>query len=93
MPWKNSSTYRFSSDHILWIAPKKSGVYGIYALGKCLFVGESSCIQESLEVHLNGDNPCITKGEPTDFVFELSSDRDREARKAELIAELNPLCH
>jgi hypothetical protein len=92
MPWKNADIYKFTQDHVLWVAPKKSGVYGIYSSGRCLFVGETSCIQETLEGHLNGDTACIAQHDPTEFLFEIVSEKYRKGRKDELIAELRPLC-
>jgi hypothetical protein len=92
MPWKNSDRYPFKQDQILWIAQKSSGVYGLYSSKNCVFIGESPCIQETLEGHFAGDIPCITQNNPTTFIFEVLSEKYRKARRDELIAEFNPLC-
>jgi len=91
MPWDNSNSYPFNQDQILWNAPKRSGVYGLYSSEKCVFIGESNTIQETLATLFAGSNSEITRNNPTTFIYELSSEKYRKARRDELIAELNPL--
>ena len=66
---------------------------GVYALTKpdvWVYVG-SGDIRKSLLGHLNGDNPCINREQPTHWTAELRTDADCSAKAA--ILELSPICN
>lgn len=93
MPFRDDAERcRYTRDDIVWKAPKASGVYGLYAGEKWIFVGEAISLQEALEKHFNGDRPCISSHAPTDFIFETCRENSRAARRQELVAEFKPLC-
>lgn len=92
MPFLNPETYPFTRDQVLW-SPKQSGVYGLRNSDRWILIAETQSIQESLEKHLKGDNPCIVKNAPTSFACETCFvEKKRAARRDELVAELIPLC-
>lgn len=67
------------------------GCYGLYGGSQgWVYVGKGD-IRERLLRHVNGDNPCITRHQPTHWVDEVTSDHDR--RERELILELKPTCN
>lgn len=48
--------------------------------------------QRRLIEHFYGDNPCILRGKPTAFAFELTPGVTRLPRHAVLTQELSPAC-
>ena len=83
--------YRFQHESIVLKAPESSGVYGLYS-ALWIFIGESDNIRAGLLEHLAGDNPCISRLEPSGFAFELVCPEGRCRRKEELIKKLEPTC-
>jgi predicted GIY-YIG superfamily endonuclease len=76
---------------ILATAPSSSGVYALYDANRFIYIGEGQDIQARLLAHFNGDNACITRSQPTGFVFELSPANQRVARQDALIAQLGTM--
>jgi hypothetical protein len=86
------SRYLFQRDCILQNAPESSGVYGLFnAFWIC--IGEDDNLRARLLDHLDGDDPCIVRFQPSGFAFELASPIDRRRRHEQLIKELQPLCN
>jgi hypothetical protein len=67
-----------------------NGVYGIYRANQWIYVGKGD-IRERLLGHLNGDNACVLKENPSRFVYEVTFLMDE--REQQLIQELNPICN
>ena len=73
--------------------PPTSGVYSLFSHQECVYVGASRDLQAELIQHLNDNhNPCLTQHTPDEFLFEVVLGNERETRRDELIAELNPVC-
>ena len=92
MPFKGA-TFEFNEDRIKAVAPKVSGVYGLYASQGWVYIGETANIEERLFQHLRGNSECINRWKPTGFVFERVEASMRVARQDQLILELNPACN
>lgn len=91
MTWMNSKSYSFSQFSILLHAPAKPGVYHLHTTARCIYVGETENIRQSLLQHLRGDIPWITVWDPTGFSFGLCADFSRGQKKKELVAKLHPV--
>jgi len=66
------------------------GVYGLFRPQQWVYIGSGN-IRERLLSHLNGDNVCITRSQPTFWVAEVTSSyREREKQ---LIRECFPTCN
>lgn len=87
------SHWPFTEQTIKSVAPRSSGVYGLYNPQVWVYIGETMDIEDRLLQHRRGDNPCITSWSPTRFVFETVEAGKRVARQDELILELNPVCN
>jgi hypothetical protein len=91
MPWINGKSYSFTQLSIFLKAPAKPGVYALYTSTRCICVGETDDLRETLYAHLKGDNPWITLWEPSNFSFELwAAGASRVERKNQLEKELQP---
>jgi len=62
----------------------------LYRPGVWIYVG-SGDLRARLLDHLNGDNSCITRQGPTNFVGVVTNDYINEEKR--LILELNPVCN
>jgi hypothetical protein len=82
----------WSRESILANAPEQSGTYAIYNQA-WIYFGEGESIRARLLAHWNGDNPCITRNQPTGFVFEILPARQRVTRQDALIVQFAPLCN
>lgn len=83
--------YLFQRESIVRNAPKASGVYGLFS-AFWIYIGEADDLQARILEHLDGDDPCIVRFQPSGFAFELASPRDRPSRQKQLVKELQPLC-
>lgn len=86
------SRYLFQRECILQNAPESSGVYGLFN-AFWIYIGEAENLRARLLEHLDGDDPCIVRFQPSGFAFELASPKDRRGRHEQLIRELQPLCN
>jgi hypothetical protein len=68
-------------------------VYAIYRPNQWVYVGEGQDIRTRLLAHLNGDNPRITRENPTGFQFEEVAPNLRVARQNQLILVLKPVAN
>ena len=84
--------HAWSESSIKANAPESSGVYAIYS-AVWIYIGESNDIQHRLLEHWNGDNACITRADPSGFVFEICDQVERARRQAALVAQFRPLCN
>ena len=90
MVWMNTKSYSLNILSIFLHAPAKSGVYLLHNSSRCLYIGESDNIRQTLLQHLRGDNSAITLFDPNGFSFELQPDASRARRKDQLSSELEP---
>ena len=90
MPFLSQGVRAFNQENIEEITPGQKGVYGLYAGETWVYVGKGD-IRDRLLAHLNGDNACITRKKPTNWVDEVTDNMD--AREKELIRELDPVCN
>ena len=85
--------YAYDATSIKENVPPTSGVYSLFSQQACVYVGASRDLQADLTRLLKGDSsPCITQHTPDEFQFEVVLGDDRNTRRDELIAELNPAC-
>ena len=90
MPFPDQTPRAFNRTNIENLNTGQMGCYGLYREDGWVYVGKGD-IRARLLDHLNGDNPCITRENPTSWVDEVTGNSD--ARERELIAELDPVCN
>lgn len=90
MPFVQQTPRPFTKASVEALRPGQMGVYGLFRQSQWVYVG-SGDIRARLLSHLGGDNPCITRMQPTLWVNEVTSDYVN--REKELIAELDPPCN
>lgn len=90
MPFSEQEARQFKRQNVEAIEPDQHGCYGLFRQGQWIYVGKGD-IRERLLDHLNGDNACITRENPTHWVDVVTSDAD--AREKALIVELQPSCN
>ena len=90
MPFSPQTQRPYTRANIENIVPDQMGVYGILTNETWVYVGSGDIRARMLD-HVNGDNDCITKKNPTHWVAELAA--DYISREKELIVELNPECN
>ena len=91
MPFPKQEARAFTRANVEAITPGQFGCYGLFVNGGgWVYVGKGD-IRKRLLDHLNGDNPCITRNRPTDWVDWVTNSMDA-AEKA-LILELQPTCN
>ena len=85
--------YPYENGMIQEYVPPTSGVYMLFSHQDCVYVGSSRNMQEDLTNCVNGGSSVrFAEHPPDEFRFEVALGEDRDVRRAELIAELNPLC-
>jgi len=84
--------HAWSESSIKANAPQSSGVYAIYG-AVWIYIGESTDVQSRLLEHWKGDKACITRADPTGFVFEVCDLAERVRRRTALVAQFRPLCN
>ena len=90
MPFPEQEPRPFTQANVQSLDPEQHGVYGLFKQDEWIYVGKGDIRQRLLD-HLNDDNPCITRENPTHWVGEITANAD--AREKELIVELNPACN
>jgi hypothetical protein len=73
--------------------PAKSGVYGLFAFGACVYVGQSDEICASLLEHYDAERPCPKEKHLTHFIFELVSPETRARRQRDRTQTFRPCCN
>jgi len=91
MPFVQQTPQAFTRRHVEALHPNQVGVYGLFVAGSWVYIGKGDIRQRLLD-HLNGDNPCIIRLQPTHWVAEVIAG-DPSARERQLIAELQPPCN
>jgi hypothetical protein len=90
MPFPKQNAKTFTQASIENLTPKQMGVYGLYRQDKWIYIGKGDIRQRLLD-HLNGDNYCIVREKPTNWIVEVTTNMDE--REKELILEFNPICN
>lgn len=90
MVWMNPKSYSLNRLSIFLHAPAKSGVYMLHNSSRCLFIGDSDNIRQTLLQHMRHDSSAITLFDPDGFSFELQPDASRARRKDQLSSEFEP---
>jgi len=90
MPFPQQAPKAFTKANIEALNPGQIGCYGLFRQGTWIYVGRGD-IRNNLLAHFNGDNPCITREKPTNWVDVVTND-DINLEKR-LILELNPICN
>src|SRR6266436_10063241 len=73
------SKFLFQRESILQNAPESPGVYGLYN-AFWIYIGEAENLRARLLQHLDGDDPCIVRFQPSGFAFELTPPSERRRR-------------
>lgn len=90
MPFPTQDPRLFIRSQIESITPRQMGCYGIYNATKWISIGKGD-IRDRLLAHLNGENDCITRHQPTLVVTVVTNDMDATERS--LILEYRPVCN
>ncbi|SRR5579872_1396130 len=93
MGWEELPQFSLSRRNVLRHAPEESGIYGLSAPDKWIYIGHSFNIQRALLDYLNGQMPYVLQWQPKNFTFELQPYKDRLARQKELVAQYHPVCN
>lgn len=91
MPFTQQTPREFNRYNVELLNPNQYGVYGLFKQGVWVYIGKGDIRQRLLD-HLNGDNPCILRAQPTHWVGEVIVG-DPSARETQLIEEFRPLCN
>lgn len=82
---------RLSFNQVGTLNPNQTGCYGIFrADGTPIYVGKGD-LRARLMAHLNGDNPCIMRGQPSYVLTALANPPDEMEKH--LIIEYQPICN
>lgn len=92
MPFIQQTPKAFTKQSVEALKHNQYGVYGIFNQSQWIYIGKGDIRQRLLD-HLNSDNPCILRLEPTHWVDELCTDPTMSTRERQLIAEFNPSCN
>lgn len=90
MPFPKQDAKGFNRTSIEALKPDQIGVYGLFKTGSWVYIGRGD-IRARLLDHLNGDNPCIVREEPTHWVNVVTT--DSVEREKALIIDCYPICN
>ncbi len=90
MPFPKQTPKNFTKAKVEVLRTGQMGCYGLYRGDVWVYVGKGD-IRDRLLAHLNGDNPCILRENPGQWVDVVTDDYD--ARERALILELYPECN
>ena len=91
MPFPQQEPRPFTKVGIEWLAGNQRGCYGIFRAGLWIYVGKTGDLRVRLLQHLAGDNPRITREQPTHFVTLVTS--NEAAMEVLLTLELDPVAN
>ena len=80
----------FTIDEIEALHPGQFGCYGLLQLERWIYVGKGD-IRRGLLGHLYGNNPCVTRHQPTHWIGMVTKDIDGEADR--LVRAHKPVCN
>jgi hypothetical protein len=87
VPFPPQTPRPFTREAIEGIVPGTVGVYGLLREGRWIYIGRGD-IRARLLAHVNGDNACITRQQPTHYVSVR--DLNDALRERDLLLELRP---
>jgi hypothetical protein len=90
VPFNPNWNKPFTLAEIESLNQNQMGCYGIFKQGEWIYVGQGDIRQRLLD-HLNGDNACISRNQPTHFTAIVTSDYINEEKR--LIAAHTPSCN
>jgi hypothetical protein len=90
MPFTTQTPRPFSKVDVESLNLNQMGVYGLYRQGIWIYIGKGDIRQRLLD-HIIGDNPCISRNNPTHWVAEVTANMD--VREKQLLLEFNPTCN
>ena len=90
MPFPQQAPRAFTRENVETLMQGQMGVYGIFTLGGCVYVGRGD-IRERLLAHLNGDNALITQQRPTYWLGAVTA--NYVELEKQLIVEFQPTCN
>lgn len=91
MSFPQQTPRAFTRANIEAITPGQKGCYGLYKANTWIYVGKADCIRKRLLEHLAGDNPCITRQQPTHWVDVVTNNNEAEEKR--LITLYQPVCN
>ncbi len=90
MAFPNQTPRVYNRINVEKLNPGQKGVYGLYREGLWIYIGKGD-IRDRLLAHINGDNPRITRNQPSRYVSEITDNMDN--REKQLIREFTPVCN
>lgn len=90
MLFPNQTPKPFTQARVQQLRGGEKGCYGLRRGNTWIYVGKGD-IRDRLLAHLNGDNACITRERPTEWLDVVTSAMDE--REVALIRELDPICN
>ena len=90
MPFPEQTPRAFSRVDIEALRPDQMGVYGLFKKNQWIYVG-SGDVRDRLLAHFDGDNTCISREQPDEWVGEVTANYVQ--REKDLILELSPVCN
>lgn len=90
MVWMNPKSYSLNRASVFMHAPGKSGVYMLHNASRCLYIGDSDNIRQTLLQHMRDDHSAINLFDPDGFSFELHPASSRARRRDQLNSEFDP---
>ena len=90
MPFVQQEPKAYTRSAIEGLKPNQIGVYGIYRQNHWIYIGSGDIRARMLD-HFNGDNPCIAREQPTNWVAEVTSNYIQ--REKTLIVEFPTACN
>jgi hypothetical protein len=88
MPFPQQMPRLFNRANVEAIKLKQYGCYGLFREKTWIYIGKGD-IRARLPDHLNGNNPCINKHQPTYWVDVVTTDYDNVEKQ--LIVEYQPV--
>lgn len=93
MPFIQQRPREFNRYNVEFLNVNQYGVCGLFKKGVWVYIGKGDIRQRLLD-HLNGDNLCILRLQPTHWVDEVYHDEmSATEREKQLILELSPICN
>jgi hypothetical protein len=91
MDWMIPKSHSYNQLSIFLRAPAKSGIFLLHNSFRCIYIGESENIRQSLLGHPRGEPPWVSVWDPDRFSFELCSESARVHRKNQLTLQFRPV--
>ncbi len=91
MPFMQQLPRQYSKAVVEEMDKGQIGVYGLFKQAIWIYIGKGD-IRDCLLKHIEGDNPCITRFDPTSWMAEVTGG-DPTERYRQLIEELQPACN